>query len=123
MVIDRRTFVTAAAAGFGAQLVPSSADALSQAAQAPSAPAPLPPDAGLFAGFEAQWIETRGARIFVRHGGDGPPLLLLHGNPLTHASWHKVAARLATRYHVVATDLRGYGDSVGPTDGGPNHIN
>jgi haloacetate dehalogenase len=49
--------------------------------------------------------------------------LLLHGNPLTHASWHKVAARLATRYHVVATDLRGYGDSVGPTDGGPNHIN
>lgn len=82
-----------------------------------------PPDSGLFDGFEPRWVRTRGADIFLRHGGDGPPLLLLHGNPLTHASWHKVAGLLARRFRVVATDLRGYGDSVGSPDGGPNHIN
>ena len=52
-------------------------------------------------------IETSGARIRLRHAGSGPPLLLLHGNPLTHVSWHKVAPRLAERFHVVAADLRG----------------
>jgi haloacetate dehalogenase len=50
-------------------------------------------------------------------------LLLLHGNPLTHVSWHKIADRLGRQFHVVAPDLRGYGDSVGPEDGGENHIN
>ncbi len=77
----------------------------------------------MFEGLIATDIETSGARIHLRHGGDGPPLLLLHGNPLTHVSWHKIAGRLAEHFHVVATDLRGYGDSVGPEDGGPNHIN
>ena len=77
----------------------------------------------MFEGFTATNIETSGARIHLRHGGDGPPLLLLHGNPMTHVSWHKIAGRLAERFHVVAADLRGYGDSVGPEDGSPNHIN
>jgi haloacetate dehalogenase len=77
----------------------------------------------MFEGFQRTDIQTRGARIHLRHGGDGPPLLLLHGNPLTHVSWHKIADRLAARFHVVATDLRGYGDSVGPEDGGDNHVN
>jgi haloacetate dehalogenase len=77
----------------------------------------------MFEGFIRTEIVTSGARIHLRHGGDGPPLLLLHGNPLTHVSWHKVAGRLAERFHVVAADLRGYGDSVGPEDGGENHIN
>src|SRR6185295_14184767 len=56
------------------------------------------------------------------HGGNGPPLLLMHGNPFTHLSWHKFAPRLAREFTVVATDLRGYGDSSKPS-GGPNHEN
>ena len=124
MTLDRRAFVAAAAAGFGAQFVPASADAGAQgAAPAAGTPQPLPPDAGLFPGFEPRWVRTRDADIFLRHGGTGPTLLLLHGNPLSHASWHKVAGGLARRFHVVATDLRGYGDSVGPTEGGENHVN
>jgi haloacetate dehalogenase len=58
-------------------------------------------------GFTLTNIETSRARIRLRHGGSGPPLLLLHGNPLTHVAWHKVAQRLAERFHVVAADLRG----------------
>lgn len=68
----------------------------------------------MFEGFVRTEIETSGARIHLRHGGSGPPLLLLHGNPLTHVSWGKIADRLAERFHVVATDLRGYGDSSAP---------
>lgn len=60
--------------------------------------------------------------IRYRIGGQGPPLLLLHGNPLTHVSWHKVAAPLAERYTVVAPDLRGYGDSSAP-DPVEGHLN
>ncbi len=50
-------------------------------------------------------------------GGDGPPLLLLHGYPQTHVIWHKVAPLLADRFTVVAPDLRGYGDSAKPPSG------
>jgi len=74
----------------------------------------------MFEGFTHTEIETSGARINLRHGGSGPPLLLLHGNPLTHVMWHKIAPRLAEDFTVVATDLRGYGDSSKP-DGGPDH--
>ncbi len=82
----------------------------------------------MFEDFETLDIETpdRGfgpARIHLRHGGKGPPLLLLHGNPMTHITWHRIANQLAEHFHVVATDLRGYGDSIGPEDGGENHIN
>jgi haloacetate dehalogenase len=68
-------------------------------------------------GFAVRDFETSGARIHGRVGGAGPPLLLLHGNPLTHVSWHKVAPRLAQEFTVVATDLRGYGDSSKPPGG------
>jgi haloacetate dehalogenase len=77
----------------------------------------------MFEGFTRTEIATSGARIHLRHGGDGPPLLLLHGNPLTHVSWHRIAPRLARHFHVVAADLRGYGDSIGPEEGGENHVN
>ena len=68
----------------------------------------------MFEGFTRGDIETGDARIHLRHGGSGPPLLLLHGNPMTHASWGKIASELARGYYVVATDLRGYGDSSAP---------
>lgn len=76
----------------------------------------------MFEGFETMDIDTTGARIHFRHGGNGPPLLLLHGNPLTHVSWHKIAPRLTQSFHVVASDLRGYGDSSAP-EPGENNIN
>ncbi len=74
----------------------------------------------MFEGFVQARIDVSGATIHLRRGGSGPPLLLLHGNPLTHVMWHKIAPRLAEDFAVVATDLRGYGDSSKP-DGGPDH--
>lgn len=68
----------------------------------------------MFEGFADTFVETSGAHIHLRHGGEGPPLLLLHGNPQTHVCWHKIAGRLAEHYHVIAPDLRGYGDSSAP---------
>ncbi|MEU7848232.1 alpha/beta hydrolase [Micromonospora parva] len=68
----------------------------------------------MFDGFDVFDIETRGATIHGRRGGSGPPVLLLHGIPETHLMWHKVAPRLAEHYTVVATDLRGWGDSGTP---------
>ena len=63
-----------------------------------------------------------GVEIVGRIRGDGPPLMLLHGNPLTQKSWDRIAPALATRFTVVTTDLRGYGDSSKPV-GLPNHEN
>ena len=68
----------------------------------------------LFPGFASHWIDTQAGRIFARSKGDGPPLILLHGFPQTHAMWHRVAPVLARRFHVVAMDLRGYGWSSAP---------
>jgi haloacetate dehalogenase len=76
----------------------------------------------LMPGFRWQDIDAAGVRIRTAIGGNGPPLLLLHGHPQTHLTWHKVAHRLAERFTVVATDLRGYGDSAKP-EGGTDHIN
>jgi haloacetate dehalogenase len=71
-------------------------------------------------GFTRSEIKTSGARIVTVTRGNGPPLLLMHGNPFNHLSWHKVAPTLAQRFTVVLTDLRGYGDSEKPP-GGEDH--
>jgi haloacetate dehalogenase len=76
----------------------------------------------LLPGFERRRIKRGDIEINTTVGGAGPPLLLLHGYPQTHVIWHKVAPRLAERYTVVATDLRGYGDSSKPV-GLPDHSN
>jgi len=68
----------------------------------------------MFDGFTRHRIKTTGAEINCLSGGNGPPLLLLHGYPQTHVMWHKIAPRLAERYTVIAADLRGYGDSSKP---------
>ena len=68
----------------------------------------------MFDGFETTEIDTGDARIHVRRAGSGPPLLLLHGYPQTHAMWHRIAPALAEDFTVVLTDLRGYGASSKP---------
>jgi len=68
----------------------------------------------MFEGFELDRIDVGEAVLRVRHGGSGPPLLLLHGHPQTQAMWHLVAPQLAEEHTVVAPDLRGYGESSKP---------
>jgi haloacetate dehalogenase len=68
----------------------------------------------MFDGFELDRIDVGAAVLRVRHGGCGPPVLLLHGHPRTHVTWHRVAPLLADRYAVVCPDLRGYGESSKP---------
>lgn len=74
-----------------------------------------------FPGFEQRRIRTSGAEINLVTGGNGPPLLLLHGYPQTHLLWRKLAPRLAEHFTLVIPDLRGYGDSAKPP-GGPDQI-
>jgi haloacetate dehalogenase len=74
----------------------------------------------MFEGFERLRVEVDGLPIAGRRGGAGPPLLLLHGHPQTHAMWHRVAPALAGRFEVIALDLRGYGDSGRPAPS-PDH--
>jgi haloacetate dehalogenase len=75
----------------------------------------------VFEGFTEELIDTGDARIMTRRGGDGPPVLLLHGHPRTSATWHRVAPLLVHAGHtVVCADLRGYGRSIGPLPS-PDH--
>lgn len=69
----------------------------------------------MFEGFTLERIDTGGVTLRVRHGGSGPPVVLLHGHPRTHTTWYLVAPRLAAAgYTVVCPDLRGYGQSDKP---------
>lgn len=80
-------------------------------------------DTPLFPGFEPRRLLTdERVEIHALVGGNGPPLLLLHGHPQTHAIWHKVAEGLAERFTLVLADLRGYGDSSKPAGDG-DHAN
>jgi len=74
------------------------------------------------AGFKHERVKTSGAEINVVRGGDGPPLLLVHGAPQSHVSWHKVAPDFAKDHAVIMPDLRGYGDSSKSPDT-PDHSN
>ena len=75
-----------------------------------------------FPGFKSFKVQTSGAEINGVVGGQGPPILLLHGAPQSHVSWRLVAPKLAATRTVVVPDLRGYGDSSKPPDG-ENHAN
>jgi haloacetate dehalogenase len=79
------------------------------------------PATDFFPGFKHVTTKTSGATIHSVVGGSGPPLLLLHGYPQTHIEWRDVAPQLAKKFTVVASDLRGYGDSSKPADG-ENHL-
>jgi haloacetate dehalogenase len=69
----------------------------------------------VFEGFTLTRVPVAdGVELRVRHGGEGPPLLLLHGHPRTHTTWHRVAPLLADQFTVVCADLRGYGESSKP---------
>ena len=68
----------------------------------------------MFSHFDVQTVERNGVRLHTRAGGEGTPLLLLHGHPQSMAMWHKVLPALAARHRVVLMDLRGYGDSSRP---------
>jgi haloacetate dehalogenase len=143
MMMDRRTFSAALVAGAAPSLISTRSMAANSAGGGGPSPVhhgandPLPPAAvsanrSLFPGFRQTFVTTRGvtvdgklaegAVINTLIGGKGPPLLLIHGHPETHVCWHKVAGKLAERFTIVLTDLRGYGDSSKP-DGGEEQIN
>ena len=68
----------------------------------------------MFTNFESKIVQTSQATIKTVIGGRGKPLLLLHGYPQTYFMWHKIVDLLAKNFTVIATDLRGYGDSSKP---------
>src|SRR5687767_6324954 len=65
-----------------------------------------------FEGFDEQRVDVGDVTLRVRVGGSGPPVVLLHGHPRTHTTWHRVAPLLAADLTVVCPDLRGYGEST-----------
>ena len=113
---DRRELLKKAAAlaavTAGAAATPSEAAAQSEADTLHFFPA----------GFKHEKVQTSGATINVVRGGDGPPLLLMHGAPQSHVSWHIVAPQFARDHTVIMPDLRGYGDSSKSPDT-PDHAN
>jgi len=114
--ITRRDVLRAAAA-VAASALPSSSEAAVQQFQPGASPA-----GKFFPAFKQFAIKTTGATINGVIGGQGPPVLLLHGAPQSMISWRLVAPELMRDHTVVATDLRGYGDSSKPSDG-DNHSN
>ena len=115
--VTRREVLKHVGAVVAATALPSSAAAESQQAPGPS------PVLKFFPGFKPLTLHVNGVTINGAMAGQGPPILLLHGAPQSMLSWRLVAPDLAKDHTVVVTDLRGYGDSAPPRDGGsaPNH--
>ena len=76
------------------------------------------PSDDLFPGFKTRRLAGEGADLFCRIGGEGQPLVLLHGYPQTHAAWHRVASSLVKHFTCIVPDLRGYGESSVPVPAG-----
>jgi len=118
--MNQRWLLGVSAAGLSAGGAPV-ANAAQRAAPPvlPELPVPPSPETTrkLFPGFTEHDIRTTGATIRALTGGEGPPLLLVHGHPETHVTWHKVAPALAADFTVIVPDLRGYGDSSKPPGG------
>ena len=67
-----------------------------------------------FPGSKILFLDLKQGKIRYRKGGNGPPLLMLHGNPQTHAMWHKVFPELIKTFTVICPDIPGYGKSFKP---------
>src|SRR5262245_56798788 len=117
MKLERRSFIEALSFTLAATTVTDLANAAEPATATTNTGSPV---VNFFPGFEAIRIKTSGATINGVKGGSGPPLLLLHGWPQSLLEWRHIAPMLAKNFTVVATDLRGYGDSSKPEDGA-NH--
>jgi haloacetate dehalogenase len=120
-ILSRRDFLrreSVTAVGFNSAIA-FAASKSSPLPMLPKFPVPPTPEISqrLFPNFETVTVQTSGARIPVLRKGQGPPLLLLHGFPETHVTWHKMAADLARDFEVFIPDLRGYGDASRPSDG------
>jgi haloacetate dehalogenase len=107
--------------GAAALIAGGAAVAVSDAASAQTEQQARAVDAQFFPGFRTEKVRTSGAQIHAVIGGSGPAVLLLHGAPQSRVSWAAVARDLARDYTVVATDLRGYGDS-GKIEGDREHM-
>ena len=119
--LSRRDFLKVASVGLAVAAVNV---APAQAAEpVPKEKSPSTQAVDFFPGFEAFKVKTStGIHINGVKGGSGPPVLLVHGAPCNLVNWRKVAPTLAKDYTVIATDLRGYGDSDMP-EGGEGHKN
>src|SRR5689334_20890375 len=111
--IERRSFIEAMTMTLATGALPQ----LGNAADTPANSVAGNASGNFFPGFERLQLKTTGATINGVRAGSGPPLLLLHGWPQSLLEWRHVAPLLAQHYTVIATDLRGYGDSSKPADG------
>ena len=123
MILDCRRYKGLIFAMCGAAMLLFTARAIVPGAAQAQTASGVSPSAKFLPGFKPFKIKTStGITINGVIGGSGPPVLLLHGAPVNLAGWRKMAPALAKKYTVVATDLRGYGDSDMP-EGGKNHEN
>lgn len=80
----------------------------------------MPLLADLYPDYESRFVQTSVGKIFARIGGQGSPVLLLHGYPQTNVMWHRIAPELAKTHKLVMPDLPGYGQSDAP-EAAPDH--